>query len=419
MGKTKPHKAWLMLFGCCMLQGGSLGLIHNCRGIFYAPIIEDLGFGMGAFTFFLFFFGICSCAILPFISRFFKRIDSRLLLGGASAVFAGTVILMGFFNTLPAFYIAGAAQGVAGAFLLYYPVPLILGNWFKERLGFAVGASSSISGLVGAIANPLGSAIIERFGWRVGYWAMGGLSFVMLVPISVFLLRVRPEDCGLRPYGESEETKKETLSYGNGITAREVKRSPHFWLLIFCGLLFSMACAYYSHLSPFGTYVGYGASLASLLVSFSMVGNVVGKLALGHMHDRRGLDKTLLVGTLLGSLGIALLLINNYAVRAFGSLVSGAEMAMSTVMVAVAVKDIYGRECYGDLLPFTSIAATFGCTFMIMIIGYIVDALGSDVGYPVSFVVCLAMSLLSGLLLIVAVHGGRRLVKEHGTHPVS
>ena len=50
------HRAWWMLIGCCLLQGGSLGIIHNCRGIFYDPVIEDLGFGMGAFSFSILFF---------------------------------------------------------------------------------------------------------------------------------------------------------------------------------------------------------------------------------------------------------------------------------------------------------------------------------------------------------------------------
>jgi len=99
------HRAWWMLIGCCLLQGGSLGIVHNCRGIFYAPVIEDLGFGMGAFTFYVLFFGVCSCIVLPFVGTLFRRIDSRILLGGASLVFSGTVFAMGFFRTLPAFYI--------------------------------------------------------------------------------------------------------------------------------------------------------------------------------------------------------------------------------------------------------------------------------------------------------------------------
>ena len=168
MRSVKIHRAWFMLFGCCMLQAGSLGMIHNCRGIFFAPVIRDLGFGMGAFTFFMLFFGVFSCLILPFMGRLFARVNIRLLLSGASIVFAGTAAAMGLFHSLPAFYIAGAVQGLAGAFLMFFPAPLILGNWFKKKSGLAIGISSACSGIAGMIGNPVCNAVIERFGWRIG-----------------------------------------------------------------------------------------------------------------------------------------------------------------------------------------------------------------------------------------------------------
>ena len=144
--ERRIHRAWWMLIGCCLLQGGSLGIVHNCRGIFYAPVIEDLGFGMGAFTFYVLFFGVCSCIVLPFVGTLFRRIDSRILLGGASLVFSGTVFVMGFFHSLPAFYIAGAIQGFASAFLMFFPAPYILGNWFHKKRGLAVGLAAELHG---------------------------------------------------------------------------------------------------------------------------------------------------------------------------------------------------------------------------------------------------------------------------------
>lgn len=413
MQKTKPHKAWAMLVGCCCIQGGTLGMVVNCRGIFYTPIIEDLGFSMGAFSFFVLVYGLCSCLLLPFMSRLYRRYDSRLLMGGSSFVFSGTVIVMGFFNTLPAFYIAGAIQGFAAAFLTFYPVQLILNNWFREKIGFAFGMSAAFAGLVGAAGNPLGSAVMEAFGWRAGYWVMGGITFLMLVPVSVFLLRLSPEDCGMLPYGA--QTGETVADEAVPLTASEVRRSPYFWLLVVCGLISSELSGYYAHLSPFGTYAGYGATMAALLVSFSMAGNVLSKLILGQIHDRRGLDFSLAVGTLVTLAGFLLLLLHSLPGRIIGSLLYGFSMAMSSVMITIAVKDLFGKKIYGDLIAFTAIAATVGSTIQITIIGYIVDALGAEKGYPVSFVLAAVMTLLLGLLLIIGVRGGRRMVKEH-TH---
>ncbi len=124
--------------------------------------------------------------VLPFVGKFFQRVDSRTLLGSASVVFSVTVFVMGFFHTLPAFYIAGALQGFAGAFLMFYPAPYILGKWFKKESGLAVGISAAFAGLMGVIFNPIGNALIERYGWRTGFFTFGIISLAMMLPVSVF-----------------------------------------------------------------------------------------------------------------------------------------------------------------------------------------------------------------------------------------
>ena len=302
--ERRIHRAWWMLIGCCLLQGGSLGIIHNCRGIFYDPVIEDLGFGMGAFSFYILFFGVCSCFVLPFVGKLFRKVDSRILLGGASLVFSGTVFVMGFFHSLPAFYIAGAIQGFASAFLMFFPAPYILGNWFHKKRGLAVGLSAAVAGLAGVLGNPLGSAIIRAFGWRRGFFSFGLISLAMMFPVSVFLLRRSPEDVGCRPYGAEDDDALTGESCPlDGVPASRARRESAFWLLILAGLLAAFMCSYYAHLSPLGIYFGYGSMVGALMVSCSMAGNVAGKLLLGQLYDRFGLRMALVAGTVVTGAG--------------------------------------------------------------------------------------------------------------------
>lgn len=48
------HYAWLILFCCCMVELGSLGII-NCVGLFLAPVCADLGVGAADFSLYLSF----------------------------------------------------------------------------------------------------------------------------------------------------------------------------------------------------------------------------------------------------------------------------------------------------------------------------------------------------------------------------
>ena len=408
MRKGRPHRAWAMLAGCCVLQGASLGLVHNCRGVFYAPVISELGFGMGAFSFYILFFGLFSCLILPVVGRLFARVDSRLLLGGASLFFAGSVISMGFFRTLPAFYIAGAVQGLAGAFLLFFPAPLILGNWFRKKRGLAVGISSAFAGAAGMAGNPLINAVIGRFGWRIAYWSVGGAVLLLLLPVSVFLLRLRPEDVGLLPYGAEESAA--TAAGADGVTAAEARRIPAFWLLVLASLLAANLCGLHNHLSPLGITAGYGSAAGAWLMSASMGGNIAGKLALGHVYDRFGLEKTLLGGSAAVMAGLILLLVDSFPLRLLGALLYGVCMALSSVVPAVAVSSVYGARGYHELLSYVSMSATLGTALTTVAVGYAVDALGGVRGYAVSLAAALAVCAGMGVLFLVSARRGRRAV---------
>ena len=41
------HKAWIILIGCILFQGGTTGILNNCLGVFYTAICTDLGFRTG------------------------------------------------------------------------------------------------------------------------------------------------------------------------------------------------------------------------------------------------------------------------------------------------------------------------------------------------------------------------------------
>ena len=418
--ERRIHRAWWMLIGCCLLQGGSLGIIHNCRGIFYDPVIEDLGFGMGAFSFYILFFGVCSCFVLPFVGKLFRKVDSRILLGGASLVFSGTVFVMGFFHSLPAFYIAGAIQGFASAFLMFFPAPYILGNWFHKKRGLAVGLSAAVAGLAGVLGNPLGSAIIRAFGWRRGFFSFGLISLAMMFPVSVFLLRRSPEDVGCRPYGAEDDDALTGESCPlDGVPASRARRESAFWLLILAGLLAAFMCSYYAHLSPLGIYFGYGSMVGALMVSCSMAGNVAGKLLLGQLYDRFGLRMALAAGTAVTGAGYLLLLINSIPARIIGATLYGFSMATSTVMIPITIRDVYGSRDYGELLSYSSMVSTLGTSINMAIIGYMVDGFGRQRGYIISLWYGLALTLAVGALLIVSIRGGRKIAAEYKTGAVA
>ena len=97
------------------------------------------------------------------------------------------------------FYGVGFSLGVSGCSNAV--TSAITTNWFAEKRGFALGLVMSGLGVGQLILIPASLFMVNGIGWRT---TMATLSIVIMLvvgPLFIFLLRSRPEEKGLRPYG--------------------------------------------------------------------------------------------------------------------------------------------------------------------------------------------------------------------------
>ena len=129
-------------------------------------------------------------------------------------------------------------MSIGGAEML---LSAVLPKWFIRRRTQALTIASAGSGAGPLIFPLLVSAVIDGWGWRAGWLALGGAAFLILVPLA-FTVRTRPEDMGLEPDGDpapltaSGVRRVEERSFTRG----EAVRQPSFWLMNVSGALFIM-----------------------------------------------------------------------------------------------------------------------------------------------------------------------------------
>ena len=403
MTKKKIHYAYVMLGACCLVQGGTLGVIHNCRGIFYGPICEDLGFGLGSFTFYMLFFGIFSCFMLPFTGRIFHKVNVRLLMGTASVIFAGSMMIQAAFDSLAAFYIAGAIQGLSGAYLLFYPVPVLLGNWFQKGRGAAIGFASAMSGLLGAVMSPIGAAMIEAWGWRAASLAFGLISLLLAAPASFLLLYLKPEDRNCTPYGVLGVSEMKPLV---GVSYEVAKKNAVYPVSILLSLLISFICGYYLQLASYGTAEGFSASFGAQMTSLCMIGNILSKVLLGWYYDRSNIRRTMYLGLAVVVMAFSSLMIREPMWFCIGSLGTGFAMGMSAVVAPILIREVFGSRDYSRISSIVTIATTVGVPIATVTLGFLYDAVGS---YRPGLVIGLIVTLVCMILVEVVLRMRKRL----------
>lgn len=417
MEETKPrgkiHYAWWILVACCFMMLGGQGIIGNCGGIFYASVAESLGVGRGDISLYMTIANIACCVALPLAGKYLPRWNIRIVLPVAMTIICVNAALMSCYTQVWMWYIAGVVQGFGMAFIFLVPAPLILGNWFKKRLGFAVGLAMAFSGFGGIIFNPIISAALAMWDWHTAYLVYAGLAWIVSVPFMIFIMRYKPADMGLLPYGaeEGEETEEEELTANGGVSARNAIGTAAYIALIIAIALIALFTTYYQHFSGFAVSIGWATVAAGTLVSAVSFGNMAWKFIYGILSDKMGVKNSTIFMTIVALVGFAILLTmqSNTLMLYIGAVCFGATLALCAVGAPLLTKAIFGEKDYSQIFSQMSIATYLVGAVGMSGVGFLYDATGT---YDLGWIIGIILSVVVILLVLVAFAAKKKLKWE-------
>ena len=389
----------LVLLLCACIQGGVLGIVSNCRGLFYTPVCQELGIELGTFTTYSTFYGLAVCAGIPLATRGIRKWNLRLTLGLAGTLMAAMQYAMSWFMAPWQWYLAATVQGACHAFLVVQTIPMLVGNWFAARKGFFLGVACASSGIVGAAMNTITSRYMVLYGWRASYRFLGVVLFLLIVPACVLFAVRTPEEIGAAPYGQGREDAgpKQMVFRDFG------HKGQVYTLLIAYACLICLTVGYNQLLSSLGGSFGHSAEIVGSFVSCAMIGTVVWKLAAGWCNDRFGVAAT---GYLSGGVivfGLGLLIFGRHTPLMYiGSFCMGMPMAISVVVIPNMVRSVFGNQEFEERYKLVSMLVNLSTNVSFTLIGWLVSLSGSYVAaLEAGIGVTLLALLLSAIFLRV------------------
>ncbi len=373
----------------CLMACGTMGLV-NAYGVFYKPMADALNSGQGAITLHMSISNLIVGLGTPFIAKMISRNVpiKNILLAGAVLVLASGMVIALCHNVM-IMNIAAVFRGIGFAGLSMMIITLIIGNWFVKYRGTLTGIALSFSGIGSAIASPILSSMIQNLGYEKTYMIYVAAIVLFIVP-AIFLLPLKPQDIGLRPFGENEEQENTKTAAAN-MDLPFTSRSFMFVSLIVFVLCIVLLTSLSSHLSSLAQTYGYEASVGAALLSFSMIGNVASKFVLGAMVDRIGAFKGVLCMMATSLAGLLVILLNpggTFWLLA-GGFLYGTCFSIGSLGISMITRTLYGDAQYGSaysvITLFTSVASAVGLT----LIGMMYDITGSY-----------SASVIGGILMI-------------------
>ena len=371
----KIHYGWFVCLGCALLFFCTSGLCVNAFTIYQPYILRQNGLTNAQSSALITVRNLFIFVSMFLTGKYYRLFSLRTGMTLAGLVSALGFVLFGLAKNYAMYCLAAVAIGFGNGLGTMIPMAIILEHWFTRKRTFAISICSAVSGLSTLGIPTLLTWTIETYGLRTTFCAEG--VFVALLALLTFLLvRDRPEQKGLLPYGaelEGEETR--AARRGSGLRWEN-------WLLLIPMLLLlgAMTNVGYSHLTVLVSGEGFGSHTTAIAITLSGVMMTVCKCVYGFTAEKLGTYRTnwifgsvLLAGMVLCCVMRGSVLILFAAMCAYGG-----GLALTTVGLTAWAGDLSSPEQYDGTVRRFQLGYAAGGLIFSTLPGVLADRFGGS-----------------------------------------
>jgi len=352
MPGRKFHYGWIVVGVTCVALLTAAG-VRSTPGILMVPLEQEFHWSRATIAFSVSINLILYGCIGPFAAAVMERFGVR-----RSVVCALVLVAVGVASTTlmrfpwQLILMWGLLVGAGTGFLASVLSATVAMRWFTERRGLVIGILSGGSSTGQLVFLPAMANITSTYGWRTTVIVIAAIT-AAIVPLVALLMRDRPQDVGLLPYGETGEVKPVPAPKGNPVALafaglRDAVRNRDIWLLaatyFVCGASTNGLIG--THLIPACIDHGYSEVSGATLLATIGIFNFFGTLASGWLADRY--DNRLLLFVYFALRGLSLLYLPfsfaNFYVLSLFTVFYGVDWFATVAPTIRLVTNAVGRE---------------------------------------------------------------------------
>ncbi len=370
--RRKKAYPWLILVSCCLLQGAGLGIMSNCTGLFYVPVMEAFGVSMASVSLYVTINNIFQCISTLFVIRIIGRFKVKYLIPLSGMVVGLAQISLAFSKSIIHWYVCAVIQGVFIVYVTGILIPLAVSNWFTKRAGFALGMTSMSAGLVGALMSAVLGVIVARYSWRAAIAVSGIVILIMTVPMQYIVMDLEPANKGCVPFGGFLETPVASQS-----TSKRVPFDIRVISIVMIASCSSFSAIFNNQLPAYGLNRGFVLVAPTILLSLNMIGNMTSKISFGTLNDYIGAKKTTIIAFIIVAVAAFLLMVGSDIVICFAAFFFGFNSVIATTQPPLLAKEVYNRKEYPMSLQIAQISVRLSYALFAFVEGALFDIWGS------------------------------------------
>jgi MFS family permease len=313
LARRNVHYGWVMVavtFLTSLISAGTVG----APGVFIVPLQHEFGWSTAEISSALSIRFILFGLMAPFAAALLNRYGLRNVTLSALLIVASALVAsLGMTKVWQLMLLWGVVIGIGTGMTALVLGATIAARWFAERRGLVVGILTASVATGQLLFLPLLAAITERMGWRIALALMCVMLGVAASAV-LLLMRDRPSDLGLRPFGDKgteplappPPNTAPIMAAALG-TLRDAAKQRVFWILFatffICGA--STNGLVQVHLIPMCLDFGIPQVEAASLLAAMGVFDFFGTIGSGALSDR--FDNRYLLFWYYGLRGLSLL----------------------------------------------------------------------------------------------------------------
>lgn len=404
----KLYYGWIIAAACAAMHFGTAGMTGLGFNLHAQSLRDGLGFTNTQLSLITTFRCLSSMATLPFVTRVYSLISTRLGMTITCLVLSLTYICFSVCSRPYQFYILAIVMGIAFVFGGTVPITMLLHKWFIDHRGGAASIALSGGGFCCILAPPVVAMLISSMGVSAAFRVEGIIMAAMALALFM-ILRDSPEQLGLKPYEERAE-KKEALSSPSGEKRRRSKEIKGIWLILILASVFLNGCigAPSSNVLPIHLgSSGFHVMLSATAVTVYGLALTAGKLSFGFLADRFGAYRVNYVffgSWVLGLLGAAFLDNKAFLLLFAAVIVQGLGNSLTTVGIPVWIDNISTDRNYARNISLSQFIYSIGALLATPFPGIIADHTGS---YSAAFIIFGTLAFISCISIQIVYHRNR------------
>ncbi len=414
-GRQKLFYGWWIVAVCLIVLFITLGMGYYSFGVFFNPLIETFGWSRGvvsgAMSVFLLAWGL-AC---PYVGKWTDAYGPLKLIIAGTIGLGVSFCLLGLTGSLWHLYLFYALAGAACATCSEIPTSAAVSNWFIKKRGIAMGMATTGMGFGGLFLAPLTGRAILLWGWRPTYAAMGVLACAAIIPITLLIMKDKPQHIGLLPDGEKNTGwSEDALQARQGVVVTDEKNvmrrkdAPiRLSAILLTGVAFSLfsfgLIGVITHEVPFMIDLGISPTTAASLLGLTAGIGTTGKMGFGYFADKWSPKKVMFICVTLQILGVVILMQSKGLgmIWAFVIIFSFA-MGGTNTLRPLVIGEIFGITSFGKTFGMTELMRRLGAASGPFMAGHVFDVFGS---YRYAFVTFIA-AYLAGMVSLLAIRPG-------------